>query len=210
MIPARSGTIWSVKFRSTPVNALPRVVADGRGLVAVVTRGLMCPLLLTLLLLTVVVGGATAAMAQEVEPTIPPDTTTVPPETTTSLPPDTTTTFVPPTVAPTPPPTFEPATTTSIARSTSTTKATDSSVVADDRTKVDPAPGVVGPSGDSGTEITNDTGGDWWTAGTRLRLAVGGLGGLAMVVSVLTLLYWRHTRPDLTLGGEAESPNEPG
>ncbi len=137
------------------------------------------------------------------EPTVPPGPDpTVPPDPEPTVPPSTTTTFVPaPTVAPTTPTTFQPTTTTTLAPPTTTTEPTDSSVVADDRTVVDPAPGVVAPSDDAGDDADDEFGPGWWTAGTRLRMAVAGLGGLAMVVSVLTLLYWRHTKPDLTMGG---------
>jgi hypothetical protein len=141
------------------------------------------------------------------EPTLPPDPEpTVPPDPEPTVAPTTTTTFVPaPTVAPTTPPTFDPTTSTSLVPSTSTTEPTDSSVVADDRTVVDPAPGAVRPGGDGDDDTVDEVGPGWWTAGTRLRVAVGGLGGLAMVVSVLTLLYWRHTKPDLTMGGGGQS-----
>jgi hypothetical protein len=207
-----SGTIWSVKLRCI-TGATLGAKAGARWAMIV---------LLVVLVMMAEVGQASVVTAQPVaaplgtvDNSVPPSTEPdppLPPVTEPPLPPETTTTtvFVPPsTVDPTPPPTFTPATTTSIAPSTSTTRAPDSSVVADDRTVVDPAPGVVGPDGGPGSVINSDTGNGWWTAGTRLRLAVGGLGGLAMVVSVLTLLYWRHTKPDLTLGGTADSPAEP-
>lgn len=116
--------------------------------------------------------------------------TTVPPEPEPTVPPT-----VAPTVAPTVPPTFAPATT---VPPTTSTVVTDDSVVADDRTVVD-APGVVGPGPVADDGGDDGPGGPWLSATTRVRLAVAGLGGLAVLVSVLTLLYWRHTRPDLGL-----------
>lgn len=217
MTSGDGGTIWSVRTPDT-------VPTDPSGVTHLARRVVMAVVALTMVL-AAFTGPVAIASAQgggdppgtgEPEPTVPPDTTTtLPPDTTTTVPPETTTTFVPPTtVAPAPTSTFAPgpsttfapapSTSTSTPTSTSTTEPTDSSVVADDRTVVEPAPGVLGPSEDGGGTADVADGPGWWTAGTRLRLAVAGLGGLAMVVSVLTLLYWRHTKPDLTMGARDE------
>ena len=205
MTSGDGGTIWSVRTPDT-------VPTDPSGVTHLARRVVMAVVALTMVVVAFT-GPVAIASAQD---TLPPDTTTtLPPDTTTTVPPETTTTFVPPTtVAPGPSTTFAPgpsttfapapSTSTSTPTSTSTTEPTDSSVVADDRTVVEPAPGVLGPSEDGGGTADVADGPGWWTAGTRLRLAVAGLGGLAMVVSVLTLLYWRHTKPDLTMGARDE------
>jgi hypothetical protein len=123
--------------------------------------------------------------------------TTVPPDPEPTVPPT-----VAPTVAPTVPPTFAP---TTVPPPTTSAVPTDDSVVADDRTVVD-APGVLGPAPVTDDVDDDGLGGPWLSATARVRLAVAGLGGLAVLVSVLTLLYWRHTRPDLGL----EVAREPG
>lgn len=211
----------------------PATVPNDPSGVAHLARRIVMAVVALMMVMAAVTGPVAVASAQgsgdppgtgEPEPTVPPDPEpTVPPDPEPTVPPETTTTttFVPPTtVAPAPTTTFAPAPTTTFApvpstspptspststsTSTSTTEPTDSSVVADDRTVIDPAPGVVAPTGDGDAVVDADDGPGWWTAGTRLRLAVAGLGGLAMVVSVLTLLYWRHTKPDLTMGARDE------
>lgn len=219
MTSGDGGTIWSVRTPDTVPN-------DPSGVSHLARRVVMAVVALTMVM-AAFTGPVATASAQgsgdppgtvAPEPTVPPDTTTtLPPDTTTTVPPETTTTFVPPTtVAPAPTSTFAPGPSTTFApapstststptpTSTSTTEPTDSSVVADDRTVLEPAPGVFGPAQDGGGTVDVDDGPGWWTAGTRLRLAVAGLGSLAMVVSVLTLLYWRHTKPDLTMGARDE------
>jgi hypothetical protein len=205
---------------STIVSVLSPADPDGPSLGALIRRRtsramLAMALVLVAAVATVLAGstGTAAALAggappvttdttttvpPDPEPTVPPTPEpTVPPTPTSTVAPSTSTTFVPVPTAPAPTVTT---TSPSVAPSTSTTEPTDSSVVADDRTVIDPAPGAVNPNSDGDETVADDAGPGWWTAETRLRLAVAGLGGLAMVVSVLTLLYWRHTKPDISMG----------
>ena len=147
------------------------------------------------------------AGAQEPEPStstsVPEPTTTAPPTTSppTTVPTTETPTTVPTTEAPAPtaPPTTSgggggtvgPAVTSSV----TTTEAPTTTATTESPTVVAPAPGAVTVPDIADSDAAAEPSGPWLTPDTQLRIAVGGLVALALVMVVLTIAYWRHTRP---------------
>lgn len=162
------------------------------------------------------------AGAQEPEPTTPPTepepTTTAPP---TTAPPTTVPTTETPTTVPTteaPPPTAPPTTSgggggtvrPAVSSSVPTTEAPTTTATTEPATVVAPAPGAVTVPDVADAAPVDEPSGPWLTPDTQLRLAVGGLMALALVMVVLTVAYWRHTRPTaprplVGLGGDADA-----
>ncbi len=176
-----------------------------RGVGATLTRFAALALLVAGTSVAVLSGVVGSAAAQEPEPstsTVPEPTTTAPP---TTIPTTAPTTEVPTTVptteapAPTAPPTtsgggggtVRPATSTTVA----TTEAPTTTATTEAPTVVAPTPGAVTVPDAAGSDPADEPAGPWLTPDTQLRIAVGGLLGLALVMVVLTVAYWRHTRP---------------
>lgn len=151
-------------------------------------------------------GGVPAALAQEPEPS----TSTTAPEPTTTAPPTTVPTTAPTTEAPTTVPTTEapaptaPPTTSgggggtvrpAVSSSVPTTEAPTTTATTESPTVVAPTPGAVTIPEASSSDADDEPTGPWLSPDTQLRIAVGGLLALALVMVVLTVAYWRHTRP---------------
>lgn len=105
------------------------------------------------------------------------------------------TTTVPPDPEPTSPPTTAPTPTTSV--TVPTTVEPEVGRVVTEGTVLSPSAGQLGANPDGGeTPTVADTGGGWFSPANQVRMAVGSLVALALVTVVLTVAYWRHTRPD--------------
>jgi hypothetical protein len=141
------------------------------------------------------VGPAGAGTSQETTTTEAPVTTTTEvPVTTTTEAPVTTTSEVPEPVPTTRPVTTAPAPAPSTVPPLTTVSVPGGGVVITEGTVVEPAPDA--RSGVTAETTTGDDGGGGWlTANTTVRLVSGGLVALAVLVTVLTVAYWRHTRP---------------
>jgi hypothetical protein len=75
-----------------------------------------------------------------------------------------------------------------------TVAAADGGVVITEGTVVEPSPDArTGAEAETATDSEDSNG--WLTATATVRLVSGGLVALAVLVGVLTVLYWRHTRP---------------
>lgn len=73
--------------------------------------------------------------------------------------------------------------------------------------ELDPASPTTAAGGDQGTD--SGSGGDGLSASTKVWVIIGALVGVALLVFILTIIYWRHTRPPLRpLAGEEAA--EPG
>lgn len=146
--------------------------------------------------------GPAAAQEPEPSPTTPEPTTTAPPTTVpTTVPTTEAPTTVPTTEAPAPtaPPTtsgggggpIRPA----VSSSVTTTEAPTTTSTTESPTVVAPTPGAVTVPSPADAEAVDEPSGPWLTPDVQLRIAVGGLIALALVMVVLTVAYWRHTRP---------------
>ena len=162
--------------------------------------------------LGVVVAGAAGAQPDPVETSTSTTSTTEATTTSTTEPSTTTTeaptTTVPPDPEPTSPPTTAPAPTTTVV--VPTTEAEVGRVVTEG-TVLRPATGQGGGAGnDAGGAVAATTSGGWFTPANQVRMAVATLVALAVVMAVLTVAYWRHTRPDSVppLGG-VEGDDDP-
>lgn len=109
-----------------------------------------------------------------VEPTT---TTTAPPVTTTTAPRVTTTTAR--------------VTTTSTAEETTTTTVEETTTTTAAPTTTTEAPTIITPS----TADVASAGGGGLSTSAKLAVVIGGLLAVAAAITVLTILYWRHTRP---------------
>ncbi len=143
------------------------------------------------------VGGVATAGPPPTDPPTTETTTTAPPPTTPppTAPPPTT---PPPTAAPTsrprPTTTSPPRPTTTRPPASTTTEAPATTTTRPSTTTTTAAPAVVIP-GDGTTVPDGDDGAGGPSSGRQLALVVGGLLGVAGAISVLTVLYWRRTRP---------------
>ncbi len=143
---------------------------------------------------TTTASSTTSTTLEPTTTTTVPSTTTTVPRTTTTTRPSTTTTTRPRTTTTTAPTTTTtaPTTTTSTASTTTTTAA--GAAVA--------PPGFTDPNAEGGS-------GGGWPTGTKIRLVVGGLLGVAVALSGMAWAYWRRTRPTaLPAGGAAAVTTE--
>ncbi len=138
---------------------------------------------------------STTTTASTTSTTVEPTTTTTVPSTTTTVP-RTTTTTRPSTTT-----TTRPRTTTTTAPTTTTTAPTTTTSTASTTTTT-AAGAAVAPPGFTDPNAEGGSGGGWPT-GTKIRLVIGGLLGVAVALSGMAWAYWRRTRPTAVPAGGA-------
>ncbi len=154
--------------------------------------------------LAVATAGGAPASAQD----DPSTTTTVEPTTTTTVEPSTTTTQVITTTTQRVTTTTQRSTTTTTeAPTTSTSPPEDepSTTMSTEAPTTTEAPTIITPSS---VEVSSEGGGgEGLSTRTKLAAVLGGLLAVAVAISVLTVFYWRHTRPVVASIGDGDGPD---
>lgn len=134
-------------------------------------------------------------------------TSTTEPSTTTSTT-EAPTTTTSPAPEPTSPPTTTPQPTTSLV--VPTTAEAEVGRVVTEGTVLSPSAGQRGLNPDGGSPVpVADAGSQWFSPANQVRMAVGTLIALALLTAVLTVAYWRHTRPGIDTTDRPSTPTDP-